>query len=270
MKIQNQTAITFSINRYQRNETKIEKTLDKLASGLNIRRAGDNAAGLAVSETFRAQVRGLSQAQRNMQDGLSVLSAADEGLNNVNGLLQRARELAVMNATDTLTDEDRQASQMELEQIMEGINDTANKLEFNTMKILGENAPLVLMVGANPGQQITIDLMDTSTTALGLDAVNLLTRDASSELIGKLDEAIVQTTSNLTKIGSYYEAIEHHMENSFVKESNITSSVSLLTDTDMAKEMMNFVGLEVRQKSDQLFVSSINQNTADILKILSN
>lgn len=270
MKIHNQTAITFSMNRYQRNETKIEKTLDKLASGLNIRRAGDNAAGLAVSETFRAQVRGLSQAQRNMQDGLSVLSAADEGLNNVNSLLQRARELAVMNATDTLTDEDRQASQMELEQIMEGINDTANKLEFNTMKILGENAPLVLMVGANPGQQITIDLMDTSTTALGLDAANLLTRDASSELISKLDDAIVQTTSNLTKIGSYYEAIEHHMENSFVKESNITSSVSLLTDTDMAKEMMNFVGLEVRQKSDQLFVSTINQNTADILKILNN
>lgn len=270
MKIQNQTAITFSMNRYQRNETKVEKTLDKLASGLNIRRAGDNAAGLAVSETFRAQVRGLSQAQRNMQDGLSVLSAADEGLNNVNSLLQRARELAVMNATDTLTDEDRQASQMELEQIMKGINDTANELEFNTMKILGENAPLVLMVGANPGQQITIDLMDTSTTALGLDAVNLLTRDASSDLIGKLDEAIVQTTSNLTKIGSYYEAIEHHMENSFVKESNITASVSLLTDTDMAKEMMNFVGLEVRQKSDQLFVSTINQNTADILKILNN
>lgn len=270
MKIQNQTAITFSMNRYQRNETQVEKTLDKLASGLNIRRASDNAAGLSVSETFRAQVRGLSQAQRNMQDGLSVLSAADEGLNNVNGLLQRARELAVMNATDTLTDEDRQASQKELDQLLEGINDTAGKLEFNTKKILAENAPLVLMVGANPGQQIKVDLVDTSTTALGLDDVNLLTRDASSKLITKLDKAIVKTTNNLTKIGSYYEAIEHHMENSFVKESNITSSVSKLTDTDMAKEMISFVGLEVRQKSDQLFVSTINQNTADILRILSN
>ncbi|MBO1511727.1 flagellin [Metabacillus bambusae] len=269
MRIHNQSAIAFSVNRYQRNETKMEKTIDKLATGLNIRRASDNAAGLAVSETMRAQIRGLSQAQRNMQDGLSVLSAANEGLNNVNGLLQRARELAVMNASDTLTDSDRQASQMELEQLMEGINDTANKLEFNTKKILGDNAPLVLMVGANPGQKITLDLMDTSTSALELDDVNLLTTDTSSDLITKLDDAIMETTGNLTKVGSYYESIEHHMNNSLLKETNLTSSISKLTDTDMAKEMMQFVSLEIRQKSDLLLVSNVNQNAADILTIIT-
>ncbi|MEC2077296.1 flagellin [Metabacillus fastidiosus] len=269
MKIHNQPAIAFSINRYERNATKMEKTIDKLATGLNIRKASDNAAGLAVSETLRAQVRGLSQAQRNMQDGLSVLQAADEGLNNVNGLLQRARELAVMNATDTLTDSDRQASQLELDQLMEGINDTAHKLEFNTKKILGENAPLVLMVGANPGQQITLDLIDTGTTALGLDSLNLLTNENASDLITKLDNAISKTTGHLTKIGSYYEAIEHHMRNSLLKETNITSSLSDLTDLDMAKEMMQFVSLEIRQNGDNLLVSKVNQNTTDVLKIVS-
>src|SRR5690606_9978801 len=136
-----------------------------------------NASGLAVSETMRAQIRGLSQAQRNMQDGLSVLQAADEGLNHVNGLLQRARELSVMSANDTLTSEDRAAAQMEFDELMQGINDTAEKLEFNTKKILRENAPLILMVGANPGQQLKINLVDTSTTALGLDGSTLLTQD---------------------------------------------------------------------------------------------
>ncbi|MBM7649378.1 flagellin [Bacillus ectoiniformans] len=269
MKIHNQSAIAFSVTRYQRNETKMEKTLDKLASGLNIHKASDNASGLAVSETLRAQVRGLSQAQRNMQDGLSMLQAANDGLNNVNGLLQRARELAVMNANETMTDADRQASQLELEQLMAGINDTAHKMEFNTKKILGDNAPLVLMVGANPGQQITLDLMDTSTKALDLENLSVLTSSDASGLISQLDQAILKTADNLTVVGSYYEAIEHHMTNALVKEANLTSSLSKLADTDVAKEMMQFVSLEIRQKSDQILVSKVNQNTADVLNILT-
>ncbi|OZI12745.1 flagellin [Bacillaceae bacterium SAS-127] len=267
MKVHNQAMVTFSVTRYQKNDRLMEKTLDKLSSGVAIRRASDNAAGLAVSETMRAQVRGLTQAQRNMQDGLSVLQAANEGLNNVNGLLQRGRELAVMNANGTLTAEDRKASQEELDQLMEAINDTATKLEFNTKKILGENAPLTLMVGANPGQRIDIELMDTSTTALNLDNISVLTQDSAHDLIQRLDDAIIQTTGNLTKIGAYYEAIEHHMANTMVKESNLTSSLSKIVDTDMAKEMMNHISLDLRKNSDQLIVSNINQSVSEVLQL---
>lgn len=267
MKVQNQAMVSFSVTRYQKNEKLMEKSMNKLGTGLAISTASDNAAGLAVSETMRAQVRGLSQAQRNMQDGLSVLQAANEGLNNVNGLLQRGRELAVMSANGTMTDIDREASQKELDQLMESINDTASKLEFNTKKILGENAPLVLMVGANPGQQINIDLMDTSTTALNLDNVSLMTRESAEELIAKMDEAIKKTTGNLTKIGSYYEAVEHHMYNTLVHKSNITSSLSKLTDTDIAKEMMNNVSLSIRQNSDKIMVSNVNQSVTEVLKL---
>ncbi|MBY6270255.1 flagellin, partial [Parageobacillus thermoglucosidasius] len=115
MKIQNQSMIAFSTYRYQRNVTNLTKTLEKLSSGLKIYRASDNAAGLSISETLRAQIRGLAQSQRNMQDGLSVLKAAEEGLMNVNHLLQRIRELAVQNANDTLDAKDRAASQKELD-----------------------------------------------------------------------------------------------------------------------------------------------------------
>lgn len=270
MKLQNQSMIAFSMNRYQRNNTQMEKTLGKLSTGLDIRSAADNPAGQAISETMRAQVRGLSQAQRNMQDGLSVLSAADEGLNFVNGLLQRARELSLMASNDTITNEDRIAAQLEMDQIMAGIDDTAEKLEFNTKKILGERAPLLLMVGSNPGQQLKIDLVDTSTKELfGATPVSIGTTGDARNAIARIDAAIEKTTNNSTKIGSYYEALEHHMKNTLVHETNVTSSLSSLEDTDMAKEMMRFISTSIRQNGDHLLVSQVNRNAQDVMKLLS-
>src|SRR5690554_690258 len=122
MRINSSERITFTANRTAKNTNQIEKSLLRLGSGLKIAKGSENASGLAISETMRAQIKGISQSQRNMQDGLSLLETSNEGLNNVNGLLQRARELAVRTATDTLTFNDREVNQMELDQILEGIN----------------------------------------------------------------------------------------------------------------------------------------------------
>lgn len=268
MKINNQAMVSFTINRYHKNNKLMEKSINKLASGNAISSASENAAGLAVSETMRAQIRGLSRAQNNMQDGLSVLQTANEGLANVNALLQRGRELAVMNATGTLTNADREASQLELDQLMAAVNDTANTLEFNTKKILGSNTSLVLLVGANPGQQINIEFMDTSTTALNLNNISLTTQAEAEDLISKFDSAINITTRNLTKIGSYQESIQHHMYNSLINESNLTTSFSKLSDTDIAKEMINNMRLTIRQNSDKILVAKVNQSVEDVLRLL--
>jgi flagellin len=268
MKIQNQALISSTVNRYTKTETQLNKTLEKLTSGSKLNKASDNAAGLAISETMKAQIRGLAQAQRNMQDGLSVLQATNEGLNNVNDLIQRARELSIAGATGTLTLEDRQASQLELEQLLEGVEDTAQKLEFNTKKILGENAPLILMVGANPQQKISIDLFDVSTKALGIEELSLVNPDNANIAINKLDMAIERIGSHLTKVGSHSEAIEHHMSNALLFETNLTTSVSLLQDADMAKELMAFISLNIREKGNQMLVSEVNRNTKDILKLI--
>ncbi|QPA30686.1 flagellin N-terminal helical domain-containing protein [Thermaerobacillus caldiproteolyticus] len=269
MKIQNQSMISFSIHRYQRNVTSLTKTLDKLSSGLRIYRASDDAAGLSISETLRAQIRGLAQSQRNMQDGLSVLKAAEEGLMNVNNLLQRIRELAVQNANDTLNASDRAASQKELEQLLQAIDDTAEKLEFNTQKILGENRPLILQVGANPGQTIAVDMVDTSTTSLGLNGATLLTRTDAEQLIAKVDNALKKVTNDLTNVGSDYEAIEHHLNNAMLKEGNLTASESLLRDTNIAREMMNYISENIRQQGDYLLISHVNRNVKDILELFA-
>lgn len=246
----------------------MEKTLNKLSTGSKVEKSGLNASSLAISQTMRAQINGLAQAQRNMQDGLSVLEVSNEGLNNINDLLQRGRELAVASANGTLTDNDRKASAEELSQIMEAIDDTAGKLEFNTMKVLGDNTSLILQVGANPGQQMTIGAIDVSTTALGLDNTSISTQADASQLISLMDKAIETVSSMLTKVGSEMEGIQHHLTNAIVFEGNMTESLSTLADTDMAKEMMNFVQQDIRSKGDQMLINSVNTNLKETVSLL--
>lgn len=274
MRVMSQEQIAFSTNRSQRNASQIEKSLVKLGSGLKIAKGSDNASGLAISETMRAQIRGISRAQSNMQDGLSVLEASNEGLNNVNGLLQRARELAVMSSNDTLTVNDRAASQVELEHLLEAVDDTAQKLEFNTKKILGQESSLILQVGANPGQQMKISSFDVSTEKLGLreadgSFVSLELRNLAEQLITKVDDAIKTVSSHLTRIGAEMEAVEHHLTNSLVFENNLSKSLSLLEDTDMAKEMMNFINMDIRQQGDHLLVENVNKSMHSVMQLFS-
>ncbi|WP_232329767.1 flagellin N-terminal helical domain-containing protein [Sporosarcina sp. P37] len=246
----------------------MEKTLMKLSTGSKVEKGSQNASGLAISETMRAQIKGLSQAQRNMQDGLSVLEVSNEGLNNINNLLQRGRELAVAAANGTLTDDDRKAGAEELSQIMGAVNDTAGKLEFNTMKILGDNTAIKLQVGANPGQQMTIGNINVSTAKLGLDGASIATQSDASALIKTLDKAIGTVSSTLTKVGSEMEGIQHHLTNALVFENNLSASLSNLADTDMAKEMMTFVQQDIRTKGDQMLINSVNSNLKETISLL--
>lgn len=268
MKLQNRDQITFSVNRYQKNSVQIQKSLKHLSTGKKIATSQDNASGLTISETMRAQIRGISRAQSNMQDGLSLLESANEGLNNVNGLMQRARELAVESANDTMTDKDRENIQTEIDQILEAIDDTAKHLEFNTRKILGENTSLNLLVGANPGQKMTINLIDTGTIELKIDDLSVMSNADANETITKLDDAINQTSLHLTTIGSHIESIEFHLRNALTFENNLSESLSLLEDVDLAEEMMNFISLDIRQYGDQLLISQVNQRNHGVLSIL--
>ncbi|GKV69391.1 flagellin [Sporosarcina sp. NCCP-2716] len=268
MRINSQELIQSAANQGVRNDKQIEKSLRHLGTGLKVAVAADDAAGKAISETMRAQIRGISQAQRNMQDGLSVLESANEGMNNVNGLLQRARELAVSTANGTFTDADRAASGQELTQILAAVDDTAGKLEFNTKKILGEDMELTLHVGANPTQQLKVSLFDVSSKALGLEGATLGTQSDAEQLISKLDSAIQKVSGHLTKVGSQMEALQHHLSNAGVFEVNLNKSLSLLEDADMAQEMMNFVSQDIRKKGDELLIKHVNSTLQESLGMM--
>lgn len=268
MKIQNRDQITFSVNRYQKNNKLIQKSLQQLSTGRKIATSSDNASGLSISETMRAQIRGISRAQSNMQDGLSLLEAANEGLNNVNGLMQRARELAVEAATDTMTTEDRGHIQEEINQILEAIDDTASKLEFNTRKILGENTSLKLTVGANPGQLVEINLINVSSETLGIDQISVLSNEDANETISQLDRAINETSLNLTNVGAHIETLEINLLNASTFENNLTRSLSLIEDVDYAEEMMNYISLDIRQYGDHLLISTVNERNRAVMNLL--
>lgn len=267
LKLQNQAGIAFSVNRYQKNQTSITKTLEKLSGGDKLTRAADNASGLSISETMRGQIRGLARAQLNMQDGLSVLETTDAGLQHVSGVLQRVRELAVQSATDTMTDEDRGAAQEELDQLLQSIDDTSNKMEFNTQDILGDVRPLYIHVGANSGQTLRIDTVNVSTASLGIEIAKLSTREEAEDLITKVDNAQSIISKHLTNTGSDYETLTHHKDNVSNIEISLQKSESLIRDPDMALEMMEFVKQGIRQKGDELLLKQTNENVSDVLRL---
>lgn len=269
MKIQNQAGIAFSTNRYQKNQTSITKTLEKLSGGDKLTRAADNASGLSISETMRGQIRGLSRAQLNMQDGLSVLETTDAGLQHVSSVLQRVRELAVQSSTDTMTDEDRGVAQEELDQLLQSIDDTADKMEFNTQNILGDVRPLYIHVGANTGQTLRIDTVNVSTASLGLEIAKLSTRKEAEDLITKVDNAQSIISKHLANTGSDYESLTHHKDNVSNIEISLQKSESLIRDPEMALEMMDFVKQGIRQKGDEMLIKQTNENVSDVLRLFA-
>lgn len=267
LKLQNQAWIAFSTNRYQKNDTAITRTLEKLSGGDKLTRAANNASGLSISETLRGQIRGLARAQQNMQDGISVLESTDAGLQHVSSALQRIRELAVQTSTDTVTDDDRAAAQKELDQLLNSIDDTSEKMEFNTQNILGDVRPLYIHVGANAGQTLRIDTVNISTASLGIEIAKLSTRDEAEDLIAKVDNALSTISNHLANTGSDYEALSHHKENVSNMELSLQKTESLIRDPDMAFEMMEFVKQGIRQKGDELLIKQTNQGVSDILSL---
>ncbi|MED0658194.1 flagellin [Anoxybacillus ayderensis] len=226
------------------------KSMEKLSSGLRINRAGDDAAGLSISEKMRGQIRGLEQASRNAQDGISLIQTAEGALNETHAILQRMRELAVQAANDTNTAEDRQAIQDEANQLAKDLNRIANNTEFNTQKLLtGDGGPngdgsFAFQVGANQDQTITLTISNmTAGTGLGVadgdtEAANAI--DISSDsatataAITTINDAIKTVSAERSKLGAYQNRLEYSINNLNTSAENLTAAESRIRDVDYA------------------------------------
>ena len=175
------------------------RSVERISTGLRINRAADDPAGLGISERMRAQIRGLNQASRNAQDGISLLNVADGALQETHAILHRLREIAVYSATGTLTEQERRALQIEFDELVKAIDDIGKNTNFNTIPLLdgsrGEDNPLKLQIGANAGQNTDVSLGNVQAKALGLidDEGNILsvsTQKEADEAIGKIDDAL--------------------------------------------------------------------------------
>lgn len=226
------------------------KSMEKLSSGLRINRAGDDAAGLSISEKMRGQIRGLEQASRNGQDGISLIQTAEGALNETHAMLQRMRELAVQGSNDTNTTEDREAIQAEADQLAKDINRIARDTQFNGQDLLtgigGPNSlgTFAFQVGANEDQQITLTLADmTGGTGLSVasgddeaaTAIDISSTSAiATAAITTINDAIKTVSAERSNLGSYQNRLEYAINNLNTSAENLTAAESRVRDVDYA------------------------------------
>ncbi|MBL4932910.1 flagellin [Clostridium paridis] len=249
------------------------KSMEKLSSGLRINRAGDDAAGLAISEKMRGQIRGLDQASRNSQDGISLIQTAEGALNETHSILQRMRELAVQSTNDTNVGADRSQIQLEVSQLKNEINRIASQTEFNTKKLLtGKASNVVFQVGANSGQTIKLAIKTMNAQALAVNNVDIrgLTSGAKSITgqIDTIDKAINTVSSERAKLGAYQNRLEHTTANLNTSSENLQAAESRVRDVDMAKEMMNYSKNNILQQAAQAMLAQANQTPQGVLQLL--
>jgi len=252
------------------------KSLEKLSSGLRINRAGDDAAGLAISEKMRGQIRGLNQASRNAQDGISLVQTAEGSMNETQAILQRMRELAVQGANDTNVTADREWIKDELSALHSEITRIADNTEFNTQKLIGSAAltGAVIQVGANSGQNITVgfkNMQATGTAVINIQATALnisAGQSVSEALIGIVDSAITNVSSERSNLGAIQNRLEHTIKNLDTASENLQASESRIRDVDMAHEMMNFTKNNILNQAAQSMLAQANQQPQGVLQLL--
>lgn len=257
------------IRNMNMHQSQISRSMERLSSGLRINRAADDPAGLAISEKMRAQIRGLSMAARNIQDGISLFNVAEGALNETHSMLQRMRELSVYAANGTLTDADREALSLEFEELKKEITRTSTDTEFNTMPLLdGSRSSLKIQAGANAGQTIDFYIGNMSADAIGILDTSIATQGDANEAIGKLDDAIKSVSSERSRMGAYVNRLEHAYNNTLVMEENLTAAESRIRDVDIAKEMMALTKANILLQASQYVLAMHMQQAYSVLQLL--
>src|SRR5699024_6681191 len=216
------------------NNNIVQSSLEKLSSGLKINRAGDDAAGLAISEKMRGQIRGIDMATKNAQDGISLIQTAEGALQETHSILQRMNELAVQSANDTnMDDVDREAMQSELDGLIEEIDDIAGRTEFNTQNLLGgEFENKVFHIGANKGQSIEVSIEAMDADAIGVEGLDISTQEAADAAIETIQDAINQVSTQRADLGAIQNRLEHTLNNLGASSANLTAAESRIRDVD--------------------------------------
>jgi flagellin len=252
----------------------LSKSMEKLSSGLRINRAADDAAGLAISEKLRGQVKGLNQAVRNAQDGISLIQTAEGALNETHSILQRMRELSVQAANGTLNGGDRGAIQKEITSLVAEVDRIATTTEFNTTSLLnGTASGLSFQIGANSGQTVTVSIANAGASALGLNPLGVSTTDLSTAsganaAISILDAAIKNISDSRADLGAVQNRLEHTIANLGVASENLAASESRVRDVDMAQEMMTFTKTQILQQAGTAMLAQANQAPQNVLQLL--
>lgn len=264
-------------NSYRSANRSYEKAMQVVASGKRINSAADDPAGLSISEKMKAQIRGLNQAARNAQNGISMLNVAEGAMGEQEAILHRIRELAVQAATDTNASDDRDALQQEVDQLLEEINRISGTTEFNGMKLIdgsrenkeeGDDNALYLHVGANANQTIAVEIGEVSTSSLGIASVDITTREGANAAIDALDGAIKKASSERSKLGAYTNRLEFTISNLETQSENMVAAESRISDADMAQAIMDLTRSNILAQAAQAMLAQGMQQESLVLQLL--
>jgi flagellin len=249
----------------------VAKSTEKLSSGYGVNRAADDAAGLSISEKMRNQIRGLNQAVKNSEDGISAIQTAEGNMNEIHSILQRMGELADKAANDINATEDRTAIADEMTQLHDEINSIASKAAFNGTKLLGGKfTGKMLQVGANGGEnmKISIAAMDASSLGVNGGSLGVTTHESAAQTLSNIQSAIKKVSAARSELGAKQNRLEYTINNLKNYSENLTSAESQIRDTDMAAEMTNYSKNNILQQAAQSMLAQANQSTQGVLSLL--
>ena len=261
----------------------VQSNIEKLSSGMRINRAGDDPAGLAVSEKMRSQISGLNQAERNIQNGVSFIQATEGYLQETQDILHRIRELSVQSANGIYSAEDRMQIQVEVSQLVDEVNRIASHAQFNGMNLLtgrfasdaAEATGIQFQVGANMDQSETAFIGTMTAAALGLqDAqgeegiVTLSSADAANRTIGIVDSALRQVSKQRADLGAYQNRFEMAQEGVAIAAENLQAAESQIRDVNMASEVVDFTKNQILTQSNTAMLAQANTQPQSVLQLL--
>jgi flagellin len=245
------------------------KSTEKLSSGYRINRAGDDAAGLTISEKMRSQIRGLNKASTNAQDGISLVQVAEGALNETHSILQRMNELATQAANDTNTSTDRDAIQKEMDQLTSEIDRIRSTTQFNTMNLLdGSFTSKNLQVGSLSGQRISISITNMSASKLGISGLKVSSFSQAGTAMKKIQKAINSVSTMRSTLGALQNRLEHTINNLDATSENTQAAESRIRDVDMATEMVEYSKNNILAQAGQSMLAQANQATQGVLSLL--
>lgn len=251
------------------NTTSTGKAIEKLSSGLRINRAGDDAAGLAISEKMRSQIRGLNQGSTNAQDGISLVQTTEGALTETHSMLQRLKTLAVQSSNGTYTDSDRALIQKEVDQLTTEITRIASQTEFNGLNVLSKNGQTVkFQVGNKDGQTISVTMKAMDSKALGIDKLDMKTSVNAPKQLTTIEAAIKTVSEHRATLGAVQNRLEHTIASTDTTSENLQASESRIRDTDMAKEMMEYTKSNILTQAAQSMLAQANSAPNSVLSLL--
>jgi flagellin len=249
----------------QANTAKISASMEKLSSGYRINRAADDAAGLGISESMRSQIRGLGQAQKNIQDGASMVQTAEGNLDEVHSMLQRVRELAVQYKNGSLDTNARTSIQNEVNQLASEITRIGDSATFNGINLLNTTNTVSFQVGANDGQEIGVSLVNLATE-VGTSYATLSTSGTTD--ISEIDTAITNVSTARATFGAVQNRLDHSLSVAASYQENLTSAESRIRDVDMADEMVALTKNQILSQAGTAMLSQANQAPQSVLRLI--